>query len=497
MKILFISVGQGSQGSLGIESLSAILKQEGHKVEIAFNPGLERFRGFIHIKFLEKFNNDNWYLDKVKSFNPDLICFSCLTNLYSYTCKTARTIKEKINIPIAIGGIHPTALPEYTMENKDFDILCIGEADEALPELVKKMENREEIYETRNFWFRHNGDIIKNDIRPLIQDLDSLPFADRDLFYKKGCFSGTLYFITGRGCPFNCSYCCHHFMQKKYNGLGKYVRRRSVKNVIDEIKLCMQKYKMKALLFMDDLFTIDSEWLEEFSREYKKSCNFPMFCLARPGTLNRKKISALAKANCIRIYYGIDSGNPYIRTKIMNRFFDNDVVISEANLMREYGIKIATSAVFCFPEETEQQMFETVELARKTKADELYTFIFYPYPNTDSFNYCVSNGYLDEDLIKKIKRGEGGIRQKSMIKSEYADFAWILKNVSPLYLRYPIFKSLLNLVIRKKLIRTSMIIFFLSAPVIYVSFGRNTIRDFYSMTKYAVKERLKLLTNKK
>lgn len=496
MKVLFISVGQGSQGSLGIEALSAILKRDGNEVDLAFNPGLEKFRGFIHIKFFERFNNDDWYLDKIKSFKPDLICFSCLIDVYSEICENARTIKKHFNIPIVIGGAHPTVLPEYVMQNTDFDMCCIGEGDEALRDLVKKINNKEDIYETKNFWFRRNGDIIKNEIRPLVEDLDCLPFPDRDLFIKYGCFSGTLYFITGRGCPFSCSYCCHHIMQRMYKGLGRYVRRRSVKNVIDEIKICMDKYRIKSLLFLDDLFTIDTEWIQKFSDEYKKACGIPMSCLARPGTLNREIVSALVKANCTRIYYGIDSGSPFIRTKIMNRNFENDVIFSDAMLLREYGIKLSTSAIFCFPEETDKHMFETIELVKKINADELYTFIYYPFPNTDSFNYCVNNGYLDDGLVERIKKGEGGIRKSSMIKSKYADLAMVLKNVSPLYIRYPIFKTFLEFVIRKRMITISTIIFFLAAPVIYKSYGRNTMRDFYAMAKVAIKWRLKKIINR-
>ena len=230
MKVLFFAVGQEL---LGIEYLSAALKRKGHQVELAFDPGLDNFLGFIDVGALKKLTDEKWYLHKIRSFKPDIIGFSCLTNLYSFANEKAKNIKEHFDIPVIIGGIHPTILPEYVMENENFDMLCIGEADEAFPELLEKMEKGEDYYDTKNFWFRKNGDIVKNEIRPLIQDLDSLPFADRELFYDYGCFTGTLYFISGRGCPFSCSYCCHHFLQKKYRGLGKDVSKRSVDNLLD------------------------------------------------------------------------------------------------------------------------------------------------------------------------------------------------------------------------------------------------------------------------
>ena len=290
MRILFFAVGQEL---LGIEYLSSVLKRDGHEVELVFDPGLEDFLGFIDLKFLKKLKDENWYLERIKSFKPDLIGFSCLTNLYSFACDKAKILKKHFDIPIAIGGIHPTILPEYVIENSNFDIICIGEGDEAVPELMAKMKDGKDILDTQNFWFRNKNEIIKNGVRPLVQNLDSLPFPDRELFYKYGCFAGILYFISGRGCPFTCSYCCHHFLQEKYRGLGKYVRKRSVDNVLEEIKFCISRYKVKSLYSMDDLFTINTEWIKEFSEKYRKISDLPIYCHVRPGTLNRDIASSL------------------------------------------------------------------------------------------------------------------------------------------------------------------------------------------------------------
>ncbi|RMF94482.1 MAG: radical SAM protein [Candidatus Schekmanbacteria bacterium] len=488
MRVLFFAVGQEL---LGIEYLSSALKKDGHEVELAFDPGLDNFLGFIDVGVLKKLSGDKWYLEKIKSFKPDLIGFSCLTNLYSFACEKARKIKEHFDIPIVIGGIHPTILPDYVMENGNFDILCIGEADEAFPELLRKMQKEEGYYDTKNFWFRKNGTIIKNDVRPLIQDLDSLPFADRELFYKYGCFTGTLYFISGRGCPFSCSYCCHHFLQKKYKGLGKYVRKRSVDNILSEIKPCLEKYKVKSLYSMDDLFTINTEWIKEFSEKYRKISDLPIYCHVRPGTLNREIAKALADANCTSVFYGIDSGSTYIRNNIMNRKIKDEDIISNAKLLKEYGIKITTSAIFCLPDETEEQMFETVEIMKKIKADYLYTYIYYPFPNTESFNYCVEKGLLDEETLEKVKNGEGSFHKKPLIKSKYADLAQVLKSIAPLYVKFPFLAPLVKFLIRKRLIKLSEIVFFLTAPFTYAHFGREKMKEFISLFRMALISKFK------
>lgn len=488
MKVLFFAVGQEL---LGIEYLSAALKKKGHEVELAFDPGLDNFLGFIDVGILKKLTDDKWYIDKIRSFKPDIIGFSCLTNLYSFAGDKAKNIKKHFDIPIIVGGIHPTILPEYVMENENFDMLCIGEGDEAFPELLEKMEKGEDYYETKNFWFRKNGDIVKNDVRPLIQDLDALPFADRELFYNYGCFTGTLYFISGRGCPFSCSYCCHHFLQKKYKGLGKYVRKRSVDNLLDEIKPCLEKYKVTSLYSMDDLFTMNTDWIKEFSAKYKKISRIPIYCHVRPGTLNRGIASSLAEANCTSIFYGIDSGSPFIRSGIMNRKIKDEDICSNAELLKEYGIKITTSAIFCLPDETEEQMFETVEIMKRIKADYLYTYIYYPFPNTESFDYCVEKGLLDDKAIERVKNGEGSFHKKPLIKSKYADIAQVLKNIAPLYVKFPSVSPLIRFIIKRRLIKLSEIIFFITAPFTYAHFGREKMKEFLSLFRMALFTRFK------
>jgi len=158
MKILFIAFGQES---FATEYLSAALKKEGHEVKLHFNPNVGNFIGFLSVDFLTKISDEKILLKTIREFKPDLIGISCLTNFYSLATKNAQIIKKHFDIPIVIGGIHPTSLPEYVIENNNFDMLCIGEGEEALVELVNKMQNKDDIYNTKNFWFRRNGNIIK------------------------------------------------------------------------------------------------------------------------------------------------------------------------------------------------------------------------------------------------------------------------------------------------------------------------------------------------
>ena len=160
---------------------------------------------------------------------------SFLSTMNSFIKSTTSILKENFDIPILIGGGHPTVLPEYVISDHNVDMICIGEGEGAIVELADRMEKNQDYSNILNLWIKTDKGIVKNTIRPLLQDLDSLPFPDRDLFYRYGCFAGNLYFISGRGCPFQCTYCCEHSFREIYKGRGKYNRLSSIYNIISEL----------------------------------------------------------------------------------------------------------------------------------------------------------------------------------------------------------------------------------------------------------------------
>jgi radical SAM superfamily enzyme YgiQ (UPF0313 family) len=369
------------------------------------------------------------------------------------------------------------------MKNPHIDMICLGEGDEAIVELADRMERGVGYFDVANFWFKKNGNIVRNPIRPLLQDLDSVPFPDRDLFYQYGCFAGTVYLITGRGCPFTCSYCCHHFLQKMYRQKGKYVRRRSVDNVIQELEECVQKYKVKTIYSMDDTFTLDEDWIEEFSIHYEKKINLPLYCHVRPGTFSQRMANNLKRANCTAVFYGIDSGNEEMRHRIMNRRMKNSAIVEDAALLKKNGFRVTTSAIFCLPNETKEQMLDTVKLIKDTNSDFAYTYMFYPFPNTDSFTYCVEHDLIDDPTIERIFEGEGSFHKSSLLRSNHQRFAQILKNILPFYIKFPRSQPLVEWMIKKELTILSKLVFVLTAPITYSEYGRTKIREILSVAR--------------
>ncbi len=469
MKVLFCAKGQET---LAIEYISAALKEAGHRVELLFEPEFDGGMGFLPPYGMKLLQRKNRFLDAIKTFDPDLIAFSCPLNIYPFVKKTARLIKLHFSIPIVVGGGHPTLAPDYLMQNPDIDIVCIGEGEEPMVELADKMERGIDYSDTRNFWFRKNGSLIKNEVRPLLEDLDRLPFPDRDLFYHHGCFAGNLYFVAGRGCPFQCTYCCQHAFQQTYRGKGKYVRLRSVENVIQELEVCIKTYDVQHIHSEDDTFTIHHQWLHDFCDEYKKQINVPLYCHVRPGTLSADLLQRMKKAGCEAVFFGIDSGCEELRKSLLKRDISNDTIYSQAKLIKEAGIRLASASMFGLPGETPQQMHETFRMAIDIQSDFAYDSIFYPFYGTELYDYAVQNGYLNEKNQHDIKEGLGSPYQYPLLTGEHNDLAMTMKNCLPAYARFASLRPFLDLVIKKRWLKLSGLVNLLLTPFSYAFMGR-------------------------
>ena len=490
MKVLFFAKGSEY---IGIEYLSAILKREGHEVDLIFDPGFDVLFGFIDLPILKKVVSKKSILKRIEEIKPDLIAFSCMTNLFPYVKEMADLIKSIYTIPIIVGGIHPTQMPELVISHPSIDMICRGEGDEAMVELLNRMESKQDITSIKNIWVKTDGKISKNDLRPLFEDLDFLPFPDRDLFYKFGTFVGSVAMNTGRGCPFKCTFCYNHSYQKLYKGKGHYVRRLSVDSVIEDAKLCKEKYKPENFIFFDDTFTLNPSWIAEFSKIYTREIGIPFFCNVRPHTLSKQLIKNLKKAGCSAMFLGLDSGSDFIRNQIMERGLTQAQIIRDAALIREHGIKIITSSIYGLPNETPEMMWETLELTLKVRPDGVNSFIFYPFPGTRLAHYAKKEGCLSEDAEERVNQGEGSFHRQSLLSIPYKDEAEIMKNLTPVVNKSPLLRGLLRFFIKKRLKKLSMLIYLLTAWFSNSSFGCYYTKQIVKMFTTQMKFKLKRL----
>ncbi len=391
MNILFIYPDLGSflpkHYQHGIGYLSSVLKKQGHRCGLLY---------------LSHFPNEDELREKIKGFSPDLIAFSATSHQFRYLVKLGRWIKRDFPKTLIIcGGVHATLAPEETISVPEIDIVCRGEGEEAIVELAQALEQDRSYLEVENLWIKWKGRVIKNPLRPLIPDLDSLPFPDREVFNYQEILDGDdrrLSLLVGRGCPFDCTYCANQAKKELYKRKGKYVRLRSVDNLLAEIENCSKNYQIKSLDFNDDIFTLNRAWLEEFYEKYPKRFSYPFRINVHCGTVDAEIFQKLKEIGCEMVRIGVESGSERVRREIMNRRISQKQIIKAFEEAEQAGIKTWSFNMVGLPEETSEDALATYNLNRRLAPDHMQVSVFNPYPGTALYQVCLEKGYLKDQI---------------------------------------------------------------------------------------------------
>ncbi len=421
MKVLFIytniDTSEAPHFVNGIGALSAYLKQAGHKTDLLFIDELP----------LKKI-----FRQQVAKISPDVIGISTGTNQWRYAEKLAGMLARWYSGTVVCGGIHATLSPEEVIETSGIDIVCIGEGEEALLELLAAVESGSTITGIPNLWVKQDGQVVRNPPRPLTEDLDSLPFPDRDIFdypylLNRYPLTATL-LMSGRGCPYRCPYCLNHALAKVYRGKGKYTRLRSPKRVCDEIEMLNQKWGMDDVLIYDDTFTYDRQWVLDFAVEYGRRFRFPFSINVRPETVDDAMLVTLRNAGLKRIMVGVEAGNERIRKEVLKRQISDELLLWLFDRARELGIQTWANTMMGIPGETVDNLEETTEFIRRLAPDHAQVMVFYPYPGTDLGDLCRDKGYITKKNVVSTFAGDSVLNLPTVsqreIKKAVERFAW-------------------------------------------------------------------------
>jgi len=384
--------------SEGIASLSSVLKKEGYKVSL------------YH---LTKEVSKEEFLERIEKEKPDLIGFSVGSDNFFRLKKYSAWLKERFRIPVICGGYHPTLAPDETINLPGVDMVCIGEGEYPLLELCKKIERNRQYNDIQNIWVKTDRGIIKNPIRPLIENLDDLPFPDFSIFDFEKIISSKI--STGaamisRGCPYNCSYCCNHAIKNLYPNKAKYPRVRSPRVTIEYLKKLINHYnRIKYISFWDNNLSWPKNWCLSLLELYRKEIGLPFSCNLRADTIDEEIISALKKSGCFRVHIGVESGNKEIRYKILNRYIPDEVINKAFQLCRKAGINTLAYNMVGLPFETPRAAIDTIKLNATIRPTRALSAIFSPYPGTDASRVSLEAGFItfpidySEEVILKTK----------------------------------------------------------------------------------------------
>ncbi|MBF0331214.1 MAG: B12-binding domain-containing radical SAM protein [Candidatus Omnitrophica bacterium] len=404
MKIAFVAFGYEN---LGIEYLSSYLKEKGHETALVFDPALFKTYHLQNDFLAGIFNFRKNIVDKILAVHADVVAFSVLSDNYQWAKGIAEEVKHlRKDVVIVFGGIHPSSVPELVISEDAVDYVCVGESEEALAELVDALENMKDTVSIRNVWAKRDGVIFKNAPRDLIGNLDVLPLPDKDLFYAeyKG-FTDNIYMtMTSRGCPYQCTYCYNSYLMELYADKGKYLRRFSVKRVIEELLLAKEKYGMKRIVFVDDVFISHPDWLEEFTGEYKKKIDLPFGCLVHPFFVNKRVVDLLKRAGCTSVGMGIQTLNEPLKKEVLGRFESNAVVEEAISLFKKANIFIYVDFIFGLPGESNDDVIKAALFLSKTRPDGVSTLWLRYYPKADIIRIAKIRNILsgaDEERINQ------------------------------------------------------------------------------------------------
>jgi anaerobic magnesium-protoporphyrin IX monomethyl ester cyclase len=416
---------------LGTMILSSLLKQHGHSVDLLIE------------------NNPDTIARYVKTENPDIVSAYTISGSHKWVAEVFSTIKTISNALTLAGGPHPTFFPEFVLD-PSVDAVCIGEGEGAFIDIADRVQRGLDIQDIENIQTADNGKIRANPLRPLLNDLNDLPFPDRELYYKKYSIlrnSPSKHFITGRGCPFNCTFCSNKAYKKLYCGLGRMVRRPDPEKICAEINNTRNCYPLKSVRFDDEVFLLDESWLLEFLDRYKKDIGLPFSCLIRADIATPKSVTAMKSAGCYIAYFGIESGNDYIRNQILGKNITRNQIIDTARLLQKNRIKIGTFNMVGMPGETFENAWETVRLNQIVGSDYPWCSIIQPYPGTELEKLARKWGVLDSDY------GVNSLNQSyfndTVLKNSDADSLVVLQKLFYLAVRLPRLEKLIRWTARR------------------------------------------------
>jgi radical SAM superfamily enzyme YgiQ (UPF0313 family) len=473
MRVLFYYRGIES---LGVGYLMSMLKHHGHEVDLVFDPGFDD-NLYLKVKPLRFMNRYGPLLERARAFAPDLIAISSLTNLYPFACEMTHMLKAKLGAPVVFGGHHAQALPDYVLANPDVDYVCIGEGEVPLLELANRLERGEDTTTIPGIWAKRDGRIVETPQAPLVDDLDTLPFPEKDLWYEVGAFSRNLEVFTGRGCPFRCTYCNIHYQRAIFKDAGEFLRKRSVANVMEELRINVRKFDPRTVVLHDDNFTPNRKWVEEFCEVYRQEINLPWYCFGYPTTIRADVMKAMKAANCMTVFMGVDSGDPDLRRHLMERPMPDEVIVRAARTIQDAGIGLHISCIFGMPGERPEQMWKTLDMVDAIRPDQASGYIFYPFPKTKMYQAAVEQGYLDAEGEEKVRQGLSGYHHDSILKHPHKDLAVTFSKLVPVYNKAPqSLRPLLRRVIEHRFKRLALLIYLIAFPIAFPFLGLEAVR---------------------
>jgi radical SAM superfamily enzyme YgiQ (UPF0313 family) len=221
---------------------------------------------------------------------------------------------------------------------------------------------------------------------------------------------------AGRGCPDICTYCSNSAMLKLYRGLGRYVRKRSPRQIIDEMKSLLDHYPIKFFEFWDERIAIFPQWILEFCELYKKEIGIPWSADMRVERATPDILKPMKDAGCYMIWFGVEAGNEAYRKDYLKRFMKTDHIVQAFDNCRDVGLETLSLNMVGMPHESPEMAKETIELNKILRPDVLLFFTYQAFPGTELGNMAITEGMAPKDSAFWYERPDTMLLQEDFPK---------------------------------------------------------------------------------
>jgi radical SAM superfamily enzyme YgiQ (UPF0313 family) len=394
--------------NISLEAISAVLKRDGHQVQLAFDRALFNDAQYFSIPWLARILDvKDAVVRQIVAARPDLLCVSVFADNYQWALDLCRRVKREIDVTVVFGGIHPTTVPERVIREECVDVICVGEGDAAIAELAAALERGQLDCSIKNLWFKKDGKIIRNPPRPNA-NLDDLPMIDKELFEDYIPYRHYYLTVTNRGCVRRCSFCAENFKERweSEHRLGPFMRDTGVDKVIAEFTAMRAKYGVRYIDIKNNVLSGSKRWTLEFLRRYRDEVGLPFRIMGYPRLLTKEVTRALRDAGCHHIQMGIESFNETIRRETLLRPETNAQVRDAIQNMEDAGIGYSTDFILGLPGESEQDLIDAIRLLNGRKHLRRASIFWLEYlPGVHLTELAYRVGLIGDREIENIEAG--------------------------------------------------------------------------------------------
>lgn len=419
----------GNAMNMPLACLSAYAKREIPNIEVRLFPIIHDHNDPMD----ERYTVDG-FTRQVSAFRPNLVAASCMSPHWEPMQPYFQALHSRLpETPLIIGGYQAILSPDETLAADAVTYVCVGDGEEPLIGLIRKlMANSAEAIP--GLWEKSGQRNVVKSAPVLSEDLTVLPFPDYTIYEDQDGNLGPwvvsayskkgLPVMSGRGCPYRCTYCNNTVMLKQYRGQGSYLRKYNPERLVEELARLRDRYGVNLFEFWDELFLFDVRYVYRLLDLYAKRIGLPFSISARVEFMDEEFFKVAYAAGCRWVSFGLESGSEIYRNSFLGRKMSNQQILAAAENARKVGINRLTFNIVGMPFETRENMLETLRINEAIQPEFFAFFLYLPLRGTPLYDLAKEKGlllpdsssdyHLDDRPRLNLKEHEGGATNEEL-----------------------------------------------------------------------------------